>query len=346
MTDANIYAKFEDLSPFEIKDELIRLAQAEADKSARAFLNAGRGNPNWIATRAREAFFLLGQFALTEAKRVIEDDEVGLAGMPPLDGCHKRLKKWLEAHGRPDPRAPRRSRRSSTSRSPSSAFDPGRLRQRADRLRSSATTIPVPDRALVHNEAITHEFLMWAMCAGHRPNAKFDLYPVEGGTAAMCYIFKALKNARLLNAGDTIALGTPIFTPYLEMPHLEDYALKQIHVSSEARGPLPADRRGPEGARGQEGQGAVPRQSGQPVGGGARPRRRSARLVDFVKTKRPDLMILTDDVYGTFVPDFEFDHGPPAAQHHRRLFASRSTSAAPAGGSASSPSRRTTSSTR
>jgi len=68
MTEAGIYAKFVDLSPFEIKDELIRLAQA--DKSGRAYLNAGRGNPNWIATKAREAFFLLGQFALTEAKRV------------------------------------------------------------------------------------------------------------------------------------------------------------------------------------------------------------------------------------------------------------------------------------
>ena len=41
----------------------------------------------------------------------------------------------------------------------------------------------------------------------------------------MCYIFKSMKTNRLLNAGDTIALGTPIFTPYLEMPHLEDYDL-------------------------------------------------------------------------------------------------------------------------
>ena len=86
----------------------------------------------------------------------------------------------------------------------------------------------------MRNEAITHEFLMWAMCAGHQPSAKFDLYPVEGGTAAMCYVFKALKNARLLNAGDTIAIATPIFTPELEMPHLEDYALKQVLVASEA----------------------------------------------------------------------------------------------------------------
>ena len=29
-----------------------------------------------------------------------------------------------------------------------------------------------------------------------------------------------------------------------------------------------------------------------------------AKIVKLVKTKRPDLMLLTDDVYGTFVDDF------------------------------------------
>src|SRR5207237_9986424 len=46
----------------------------------------------------------------------------------------------------------------------------------------------------------------------------------------MCYIFKSLKANRLLRPGDTIALGTPIFTPYIEMPHLEDYALNVVNV--------------------------------------------------------------------------------------------------------------------
>jgi len=64
------------------------------------------------------------------------------------------------------------------------------------------------------------------------PEGSFKLYAVEGGTAAMCYIFKSMKTNRLLNAGDTIALGTPIFTPYLEMPHLEDYDLKIVNVQA------------------------------------------------------------------------------------------------------------------
>ena len=79
---------------------------------------------------------------------------------------------------------------------------------------------PVPDRMLVHNEQIVHEYLEWAMCGDPRPKGKFKIYAVEGGTAAMCYIFKSLKSNRILNPGDTIALGVPIFTPYLEMAHL------------------------------------------------------------------------------------------------------------------------------
>src|SRR6202000_3568616 len=64
---------------------------------------------------------------------------------------------------------------------------------------------PVPDRMLVHNERIVHEYLMWAVCGQPRPKGKFDIYAVEGGTAAVVYLFKSLKAHRLLLAGDTIA---------------------------------------------------------------------------------------------------------------------------------------------
>ena len=63
MADLNLQS-FEKLSPFEIKDELIKLAKKTSKTTQSAFLNAGRGNPNWIATTPREAFFLLGQFAM------------------------------------------------------------------------------------------------------------------------------------------------------------------------------------------------------------------------------------------------------------------------------------------
>jgi aspartate 4-decarboxylase len=162
---------------------------------------------------------------------------------------------------------------------------------------------PVPDRMLVHNERIVHEYLMWAMCGNPRPAGTFDLYAVEGGTAAMCYIFKSLKANRLLHPGDTIALGTPIFTPYLEMTHLEDYALNVVNI------------RAPQENRFQFTDAELkkledPRikafflvNPGNPTGV-ALSKETIGKIASLVKTSRPDLMLLTDDVYGTFVPGF------------------------------------------
>ena len=45
--------KMSEISPFELKDILIRLADESARKSTHIMLNAGRGNPNWIATTPR-----------------------------------------------------------------------------------------------------------------------------------------------------------------------------------------------------------------------------------------------------------------------------------------------------
>lgn len=48
--------KMENISPFELKNRLIDMADESLKKTARTMLNAGRGNPNWIATTPREAF--------------------------------------------------------------------------------------------------------------------------------------------------------------------------------------------------------------------------------------------------------------------------------------------------
>ena len=219
---------FETLSPFEIKDELIKLAKKTSQRTQSAFLNAGRGNPNWIATTPREGFFLLGQFAITESKRVMEH-AAGLGGMPQAQGIAGRLEAWLAKHA-DMPGASFLSEMVAFAVK-TFGFEPDAfVHELVDSI--IGDNYPVPDRMLVHNERITHEYLMWAMCGDPRPAGKFDLYAVEGGTAAMCYIFKSLKANRLLNPGDTIALATPIFTPYIEMTHLEDYDLKVVNIAA------------------------------------------------------------------------------------------------------------------
>src|SRR3974377_1273049 len=97
MTEIITLRKFEALSPFKIKDELISLAKKTSRTTQSAFLNAGRGNPNWVATTPREGFFLLGQFAITESKRVMEHSP-GIGGRPQAQGIAHRLEAWLKTH--------------------------------------------------------------------------------------------------------------------------------------------------------------------------------------------------------------------------------------------------------
>jgi aspartate 4-decarboxylase len=299
MADIMTLKKFEALGPFEIKNELINLAKATSKTAQSAFLDAGRGNPNWVATTPREGFFLLGQFAITESKRTMEESP-GIGGMPQAKGIAARLDAWLAKH----------MDMPGADFLPSMVkfaiktfgFDPDAfVHELVDSI--IGDRYPVPDRMLVHNERIVHEYLMWAMCGKPRPSGKFDLYAVEGGTAAMCYIFKSLKANRLLFPGDSIALGTPIFTPYLEMTHLEDYDLKMVPI------------RAPQENRFQYTEEEIKKledpkikaffivNPGNPSGMGMS-RETIAMIVKLVKTKRPDLMLLTDDVYGTFVDDF------------------------------------------
>ncbi len=120
----------------------------------------------------------------------------------------------------------------------------------------------------------------------------------------MTYIFQSLRANGLITPGDRIAIATPIFSPYLEIPVLAEYGLEivDIRMDEHADWQLPQSRDRQAARPGD--QGVLPRQPEQPavdqaVGRGARPaRRRSSRRT------RPDLFIVTDDVYGTFADDF------------------------------------------
>ena len=86
--DAVTLRQYQTLSPFEIKNDLAKVATKTSKASQVAYLNAGRGNPNWIATEPRSAFFLLGQFAITESQRTMQLP-AGVGGMPKAAG-HRR----------------------------------------------------------------------------------------------------------------------------------------------------------------------------------------------------------------------------------------------------------------
>ena len=292
------------LSPFELKDKLISLAAEGERESDIQMLNAGRGNPNWLCTTPREAFGTLLRFGIEETRRGTDLPDLGR--MPQKAGLAKRFTDFLD-----------KNKDAPGAHLLRDAFQYGvkTLKFDADTYAHELTEgiigcmYPVPDRMLRCTERIVHVYLGQEMCGGKMPPGRFDLFAVEGGTAAMCYIFDSLMLNFLLRRGDTIALGVPTFTPYIEIPHFDRYQFKVVNIDAgkELR---------PDGTHTWQytdeeiDKLADPRIKAFFVVNPSNPpsyaMRASSmkRLVRLVKAKRPDLIVITDDVYGTFVPGF------------------------------------------
>jgi aspartate 4-decarboxylase len=284
---------FEHLSPFEIKDALIRLAQGGGRAAAHAMLNAGRGNPNWIATAGRRAFFGLGQFGLQEAEPTMTHP-AGLAGMPDGAGIARRLRDWAGVADQ-------------EGLAELIGFAEQRFGFAADAFVQELVdavvgdNYPVPDRMLPHVERIVQAYLAQVVCGGSAD--RFDLFATEGGTAAICYVFRSLKANRLLRAGDRIAIGTPIFTPYLDIPLLEDYGLTPVYIEAPEDNGFQYTPAALEKLLDPRVKAFFLVNPGNPTSVAIAPAVRE-RIETLVRTRRPDLMLITDDVYATFVEGY------------------------------------------
>ena len=293
---------FEQLSPFELKTKLLDLAAAAGSSNHRALLDAGRGNPNWVATTPREAFFLLGTFAIAESRLVW--DETDLGGTPEPTGIAQRLAGFLTER-RDEPAAELLER--VVTYGVALGFDPDLW---VHELASGVIGdhYPGPDRMSVYGEQVVREYLIAEMCDDVEPKSTLDLFAVEGGTAAMCYVFESLTVNHLLRRGDRVALIVPAFTPYLEIPRLDHYGFDviEIHASSVDSTGAPTwqcpdaeiDKLADPSVKAL----FVVNPSNPPsvMLSGAT----VSRIAAIVAGPNPDLIVVTDDVYSTFVPGF------------------------------------------
>ena len=291
------------LSPFEIKEELIHIAKKSQEKSTDQMLNAGRGNPNWTAATPRRAFFTLGQFAVDETQRVWCDGD--LAGMPFKKGIYNRFKEYcknnkdaggidlleevieygIREHG----------------------FEPDDwVFELVDAI--IGDNYPVPDRMLIHIEKIVREYLIKEM-GGDPKTDTHDIFAVEGGTAAMCYIFDSMKANGLMNEGDKIALMVPIFTPYLDIPKLPRYNFDVTYIyasemNDKGRHTWQYPKEELDKLKDQSIKCLCVVNPSNPPSVAIN-EEGMYYLKQIVKEHNPDLMIVTDDVYGTFCDKFK-----------------------------------------
>ncbi len=296
MGRANEEKGYEALSPFELKNKLISMAETHRE---RAMLNAGRGNPNWVAVAPREGFFQFGMFSLEESQRI--PHRPGLGTVAQKKGLSKRFDGFLSGSA---------GKAGIAFVGEMFGYIRGVLKIDGDEFLNEMVDAilgdhyPTPDRMLELSERIVHKYLEQEMFSGEKSVGKFDLFATEGGTAAMDYIFTSLSENKLIHKGDKIAIGTPIFTPYIEIPRLNDYELVELEVKQDEN----SDWQYPDSELEKLADPSVKAfflvNPSNPASVSIQ-QRSLDKIARLVRTRRKDLIVLTDDVYGTFVNGFK-----------------------------------------
>ncbi|KMT21049.1 aspartate 4-decarboxylase [Clostridium cylindrosporum] len=292
------------ISPFELKNKIIAIAESNKNDSAKFLLNAGRGNPNWIADTPRDAFFTFGHFATEECRRVWNEND--LAGMPSKDGIAKRLYEYITNH----PNAPGIDllKKIIDYGINVEGFNPDEwVYEIADGI--IGDNYPLPDRMLIHTEKIVNRYILQEMYGNKNLNEKLNIFAVEGATAAMCYIFDSLVANSLILKGEKIAIMSPIFTPYLEIPLLSRYDFEIIEIK--------ATETTKDGTHTWQYPSSEIEKLKDPsikalfIVNPSNPPSVAIRessiqeIVNIVENHNPNLIIISDDVYCTFVDNFK-----------------------------------------
>ena len=293
--DADVQEELEkEISAFEIT--AIQRELAAENEGGYTVLDAGRGNPNWINTQARYAFSRFMEYAVGECERTMNEE--GMAGQAEKEGISERFAAAMDAENETD------------------AFLLDSIEycvstlglDREDLLKELVDAIigdyyPSPSRCLTNTEVILNAYLQSTLYNGADLAGETGVFPTEGGSAAIVYAFEALSHNKLLKPGDRIALSTPIFTPYLEIPSLKGYDLVAVDVTSSEDYNWDIDPAEIEKLADPSIKAFFLVNPSNPASHALSPSTLE-KLVQAVE-KNPDLIILTDDVYGTFVEDFQ-----------------------------------------
>ena len=269
---------------------------AKTNEAGYPVLDAGRGNPNWINTQARYAYTRFSDFATRECE--LDMSQGTMAGHAQKEGIGDRFDAAMDPEN-------------STDAFLIAAVDycvstlgldkDSLLKELADAV--IGDYYPSPSRCLPCTETILNAYLQSTLYHGVDLAGQTQVFPTEGGSAAMVYIFDALSHNRLLKPGDQIAIGTPIFTPYMQIPSVKNYGLVSIDVTS-------TEEENWDIAETELAKLEDPSVKAFFLVNPSNPASHALsentlqRLAQVVE-KNPDLIILTDDVYGTFAEDFQ-----------------------------------------
>ena len=283
-----------EIGAFEITAKQRELAKD--NEAGYPVLDAGRGNPNWINTKIRYAFSRFNDFSVSECERAMDTGD--MAGNAKIEGISERFDEAMDPENEIDKFL-----------IDAVAYCTESLNIPKDELLFEFANgiigdyYPDPSRCLKYTEVILNQYLQSVLYNGTELTEQTELFATEGGSAAMSYIFHSLSHNNVLKPGDKIAIGTPIFTPYLQIPDVDDFDLISINVNAKENDDWDIPEEELKKLEDPEIEAFFLVNPSNPASH-ALSKNTLDRLTDVVK-KHPDLIILTDDVYGTFVEGFE-----------------------------------------
>lgn len=281
----------EKLSSFEIDECLMT-----SNKNNNSFLDAGKGNPNWINTKARLAFCQLVEFGVLESQRTYH--RIDIAGSIQSKGIYERFKLFLAA----------KNDSTASFLTECMRFVKQTCGESLDEVVAElvdgaiGNNYPTPNRVLKNSEKVLATYLEQLLFNGKKLAEQTKIFPTEGGTAAMVYVFHSLKENKLISAGDKIAISSPIFTPYLQIPELDEYQMVEIDLKAKEENDWELSIAEFEKLKDPEIKAFFlvnPSNPGSKALG-----EKELKKIEQIVEERPDLMIISDEVYGSFVDDF------------------------------------------
>ena len=285
-------------SPFEIKNLLIQKAREACAKTGCTMLNAGRGNPNFLNTAVRESIALLTLFAAKKAAKGSGIKDLGYR--VPKDGLAESLQSFLKT-GKDEPGAAFLSQALDYSLKNLGMDQDELVFELIDGIQGDF--YPDPPRIYPVTEKIVKRYLDRVVFSNNPPKGRFHLFATEGATAAMIYIFNSLKENMVLNPGDKVAIVTPIFSPYLELPVLRDYGLKSVYIKGD-------EKMGWQIPDSEVAKLKDPQVKALYMVNPTNPTSVSLnadtvkRMADTIRNHNPNMVIISDTVYASFVDEF------------------------------------------
>lgn len=303
--------KFSKLSPFEFKNILIK----RSEKGSGKIYNVGRGNPNFFNSFCRVVFANFQKLAVSVCKSTVIPD---LKNYPTLNDHNYEQVILKGSTGWPQKQREYIKDYINYLKKHSGSIGISNNAILHDSVQSALGCFyPTPPRCQNHLRLIVQEYmynLVMKTADSKAANNKtlpglkmkpsdFDFFITEGAAAGIMYVLNTLSKNYLVNPGDKIAIITPIFSPYLEMPDLAEYSEKIVRLKGDPENNYSLSDSEINKLKNKQIKALFMVNPANPASYSLS-RDNINKIGNIVNNERQDLIVLADNVYAPFAQEY------------------------------------------